>query len=210
MAKERKWVAVGNRLRSARKGSGLLLREIAARVEKTIPAVQQWEAGTDKIPIDAAVVYSQMTGKSLDWLLAGKESPKGPAVRVAGEGADVPVLRVKDTQDLDRALQLSSAAHRARTPVGPRAFALIVEDKSNEPELMVGDTCVFDPDVRPEPGKFVLALVGKDRAPMIRRLEEREKGHLLVPVNKAWGPKVLDSKRDGEIVATMVEYTRAA
>lgn len=210
MAKERKWVPLGNRLRKAREAASLLQREIAARVGKTVQAVNQWEAGTDKIPVDAAVAYSQMTGKSLDWLLAGKEPAQGRSVRAAGEGAEVSVVRLKDTQEIDKAIELSTESHRTTRPMGPRAFALVVEDRSNDPELMIGDTCVFDPDVRPEPGKFVLALVGKDRTPMIRRLEEREKGHALVPANKAWGPKVLDNKRDGEIVATLVEYTRSA
>lgn len=210
MAKERKHVDTGARLRRARNGAGLLQRDIAKAVGKTVQAVNQWEAGIHPIPIDAAVIYSQLTGKSLDWLLAGKEPPQGPALRVAGEGADVPVIKMRDAQAFDRALQISSVVHRATKPMGPRSFALVIEDRSNEPELTVGDTCVFDPDVRPEPGRFVLALVGKDRTPMIRRLEEREKGFVLVPANKSWGPKVIESKRDGEIVATMIEYTRSA
>jgi SOS-response transcriptional repressor LexA len=210
VAKERKWIPIGNRLRKAREDAGLLQREVAARVGKTVQAVNQWEAGADRIPVDATVVYSQMTGKSLDWLLAGREPARGRSVRVAGEGAEVPVIQLKDAQDIDKAIETSLTGHRTTRPMGPRAFALVVEDTANAPELMVGDTCVFDPDARPEPGKFVLALVGKDRTPLIRRLEERERGHVLVPANKAWGPKVLDSKRDGEIVAALVEYTRSA
>lgn len=74
---------------------------------------------------------------------------------------------------------------------------------------MMGDTCVFDPDARSEPGKFVLALVGKERQPMIRRLMERESDFALVPANPSWGPKVISSKRDGEVIATLIEFTRS-
>lgn len=90
------------------------------------------------------------------------------------------------------------------------AFALTVSDRSNEPQLLVGDIVVFDPDARREPGRFVLALIGDELEPVIRILQEREEGFVLVPANPAWGPKVLKSESDGQIVAVMVEFNRKA
>lgn len=121
----------------------------------------------------------------------------------------MPILRPEDLKNIEKAVTSADRVHRASPLAGPRSFALVVNDKSNDPFLKIGDTCVFDPDVKAEPGKYVLALVGRERQPMIRLLTERENHFALIPKNSAWGPKALSSKKDGEIVATLIEFTRS-
>lgn len=210
MGKNRPYEAIGGRLRSARKSASLPLRDIAKSCSLTVQAISQWESGKYPITADGLIAYANRTGASLDWILMGKNKggPHGMGGGAMG-GTDVPILHSRDVQRLEEALKTAPLRHQAKRPVGPRAFAIAIDDKANEPTLMVGDIAVFDPDAPFEPGKIVIALVGKDREPIIRRLVELETGYLLEPVNKAWGPKTIANKRDGEIIAVMTEFTRS-
>lgn len=153
-----------------------------------------------------------MTGVDLKWLLAGRSptsAGKAYAVEVTREGIDVPHIQWDDVQDIDQARKLAVRFLSARATNGPRSFALTVKDTSNAPDLIPGDNCVFDPDVTPEPGRFVLAAVGKQREPKIRRYTESDEGVVLRPANDQWKSDRITTKGNGEIIATMTEFSRA-
>lgn len=199
---------VGERLRKAREATGLTQSELARRISVSTQAVSQAEGGKNLPSWPYMVELSNLSGVDLRWIITGASPSEESAVRAAGGGYDVPIINIEGVRDLDAATRESTRMHRANFPNGERSFALTVNDRSNEPDLKIGDICIFDPEARKEPGKFVLALIGKGREPVIRRLQERETGYVLVPSNAAWAPKVITSTRDGEIVAVMVEYTR--
>lgn len=76
-----------------------------------------------------------------------------------------------------------------RVQVGARAFAITIEDNSCAPEFSPerGSIVVVDPDVTPEPGSWVVAVVKSARAAIFRRLRplgvSQEKGFRLSPTN---------------------------
>lgn len=142
--------------------------------------------------------------------MTGQPAADGGAVKASSGGYDVPMIEIHEAKNLSDAITNATTTHRAIFASGEMAFALTVNDRSNEPQLMLGDTVVFDPDARKEPGKFVLALVGPDATPVIRILQERDDGFVLVPANSAWAPKVIRNESDGTIIAVMVEFTRRA
>lgn len=203
-----KHAEIGRRLQIARERTDLNQVEQAKRLSVTTQTINQAETGKNRPSWEHMIELSRLSGLDLQWIMTGASTVGGGAIRADSGGYDVPIINPSDIKDLKGAIAGSTRMHRATFRSSDHAFALVVNDKSNEPQLMVGDTCVFDPEARAEPGKFVLALVGKNREPVIRILQEREEGFVLVPANMAWAPKVLSSSKDGEIVAVMVEYTR--
>ncbi len=202
---------IGFRIRRAREDARLTLEEVGSACSKTPQAVHYWESGKSPIPTYAVIKISEMTGVDLKWLLAGRSptsAGKAYAVEVTREGIDVPHIAWKDAQDIDRARQTAVRFLSARATNGPRSFALTVKDTSNAPELIPGDNCVFDPDLKPEPGRFVLAAIGKQREPKIRRYTESDEGVVLRPANDQWKADRITAKGNGEIIATMTEFSR--
>lgn len=205
-----KHAEIGRRLQEAREQTDLSQVELARILSVTTQTVNQAESGKNKPSWEHLIELSRLSGRDLQWIMTGKDSAGGGAIKAGDGGYDVPIINPADVRDFRAASAKSTRMHRATFPSNDGSFAIVVNDKSNEPQLIVGDTCVFDPMARPEPGKFVLALIGKAREPVIRMLQEREEGFVLVPANPAWGPKILKTKADGEIIAVLVEFTRKA
>lgn len=196
---------IGARLKAARDRAGLGQKDIATVCGVSVQAVSQWESGKNEAPYSCIKQIARRTGTDLAWVLTGSV----PADALIRGGSDVPLFGIDELKDIEKARQNVLSTHTTLRPVGAEAFAHVVRDKSNEPVLQVGDVCVFDPKKPAEPGMFVMALVGKERMPVIRRLEQRTEGEfVLVPANSQWPPKVISSKKDGEIIGTLVEFTR--
>lgn len=205
-----KYAAVGRRLQIAREKAHMTQSDLAARLAVTTQAVSQAEVGKNLPSWPHMLELCRLSGCELQWIMTGQPDADGGAIKASSGGYDVPMIEIHEAKNLSDAIANATQTHRAAFASGEMAFALLVNDRSNEPQLMLGDTVVFDPDAKKEPGKFVLALVGPDLEPVIRMLQEREEGYVLVPANAAWAPKVLRSESDGEIVAVMVEFTRRA
>ncbi|WP_425065091.1 helix-turn-helix domain-containing protein [Reyranella sp.] len=102
----------------------------------------------------------------------------------------------------------------APSHVGPRAFALELDGPSMEPEFHDGDTVIFDPDVAPKPGHYVVARIDDDNTATFKKYHL--KGHDakgrpivdLVPLNPAWPILSLNSRKGGRIVAVATDHYR--
>lgn len=209
-SEETKYAAVGKRLQIAREQAGLTQGDLAARLAITTQAISQAEVGKNLPSWPHMLELCRLSGCELQWIMTGQPAADGEAVKPASGGYDVPMIEQNEVKNLSVAIATAAKTHRASFASGEMAFALTVADRSNEPQLLIGDIVVFDPDARKEPGRFVLALIGPDMEPVIRILQEREEGLVLVPANPAWGPKILRTEADGQIVAAMVEFNRKA
>lgn len=194
----------------AREQAKLTQGELAAILSVTTQAISQAEVGKNLPSWPYMLELCRLSGCALQWIMTGQPAADGEAVKPTSGGYDVPIIEAGDVKNLSGAIANATRTHRASFASGEMAFALTVADRSNEPQLLVGDIVVFDPDAKREPGKFVLALIGAEMEPVIRMLQEREEGVVLVPANPAWGPKILRSESDGQIVAVMIEYNRKA
>jgi SOS-response transcriptional repressor LexA len=69
--------------------------------------------------------------------------------------------------------------------LGPRAFAMTIEDHSMSPEINPGDVVVINPDVEPKPGDIVMCYAVKEELyPIPRRYKLRGQGVFeLVPLS---------------------------
>jgi SOS-response transcriptional repressor LexA len=90
--------------------------------------------------------------------------------------------------------------------VGDKVFAIEVEDRSMSPDFYPTDRVVFDPEVRAEPGDFVLALAGEEV--LLRKYRMKSTGVFeLAPMNPDW--PTLGSDADSiRVLGTLVEHRR--
>jgi SOS-response transcriptional repressor LexA len=99
----------------------------------------------------------------------------------------------------------------ANSSYGPHTFALRIIGNSMEPEFREGDVIVVDPDVRPDPGNFVVARNDEEAATFKKY---RPRGIIdgvevfeLVPLNPDYAVMRSD-QQPIQIIGTMVEHTR--
>ncbi len=96
--------------------------------------------------------------------------------------------------------------------LGPRAFALIVEGESMTPGFSPGDKVIFDPDLAPRPGDFVVAKLDEEEKATFKKYRPRGQdrdGNVvieLVPLNDDWPTLSIDAANPGRVVAPMVEH----
>ncbi len=77
--------------------------------------------------------------------------------------------------------------------LSPNAFALRVKGESMLPEFVEGDIIIVDPDIEPDPGRYVVAKNGKNEATFkqYRQRGHNDKGEMvieLVPLNSSHPP----------------------
>ena len=96
--------------------------------------------------------------------------------------------------------------------LGPHAFALTVRGESMQPEFREGDTIIIDPDVKPSPGDFVVAMNDENEATFKkyrpRGVNEHGQSVIeLVPLNEDF-PTLRSDFTPIEIIGTLMEHRR--
>lgn len=91
----------------------------------------------------------------------------------------LPIVRLGEVAAVGLSQALTTALASGRTVpainhMGPRVYAVLIEDDSNAPVLRPGDYVLCDPDAPPIPGKFVVASVGTQA--LLRRYRETTVG----------------------------------
>ena len=154
---------------------------------------------------------AQVLGVNPTWLQSGEGGQYDPSVRIEVEGVELLVRRVplvanKDVPELlqNGEASVKKAGLMTDADVGPRAFAVEIEGDSMRPLFRPGDRIVVDPDLKPEPGDFVVAQV--QGVVTFRKYRARdEDGFELAPMNDDWPI----TKSDGEsvkVLGVMVEH----
>lgn len=70
----------GDRLKALRKAKGLRREDVAERLGMSTSSVQHHENDVREPNIETLRAYAKLYKRSLDWLLTGRESPKGEIV----------------------------------------------------------------------------------------------------------------------------------
>ena len=146
------------------------------------------------------------------WLFMGEQAGEGAQDAKKIPLLDVAVLlRGKLTAvELGKAPQMLSS----RTDLSEKAFGLRLDNNSMESRESVrsfsaGDITIFDPELQPEPGDFVLAeeldAKGNAKALLFRKFRPTGKGFTLVALNPDYPER--DSKDTKlRVIGTMVEH----
>lgn len=96
--------------------------------------------------------------------------------------------------------------------VGPHTFALTIQGDSMLPEFREGDVIIIDPEVKPNPGDFVVAKNGNEQA-TFKKYRPRGLGEQgvqvieLVPLNEDY-PSLRSDRTPIQIIGTMMEHRR--
>jgi SOS-response transcriptional repressor LexA len=200
---------VGDRIREARERAGLSQAAVGAACDPPISgqAVYKWEKGKAGPSGRNLDILAGLTGRSTKWFLYGVENIPS-AVNVSSEtvqaGRDVGSVEQDKVASYLQGDWVPTKFVRTNFPCSNKAFQTFVTDHSNEPDLMLGDSVVVDPERAPVPGKFCLALTSSGE-PVIRRFRPRSDHVELRPVNEDW--PTIEVARDA-IIGAITEITR--
>ncbi len=147
-------------------------------------------------------------GVNANWLQTGVGSKTDIALpeevaRGVARVTQVPVIRFEHVRDFCEGRSPQPQRVVISESVGEDGFAITLpDDKSMNPRFSEGNLLVIDPDVTPEPGDYVVALLHSGEA-VLRRYRRRAGEGVLVAENTDWGELTQDDVE--QIVGTMVE-----
>lgn len=203
---------LGQRMRSAAEAAGLTQKLVGAKVARLIgrkspyseAAVGQWYANKHEPTIEALKAFAKLVGEDLVWLQMGLRG----AGKVPREGRIVPSIALRQAI-LEPIDYTSDEMVHTYYPCSARAFVLPITDSRNEPQYPAGHKIVIDPEVVPQPGKMVLAVI--NGRGVVGQYSERAGGKVvIVPLNPVWAEETLVRKNGDRIVGTMTEYAGPA
>lgn len=192
--------------------------EIAVKCGVTDQSVYGWKT-TGKIGKQSLERLAEATGVSLSWLLTGNgqdciDGAQGEAsteYRPSGqsEPRGVPLLTwaqaVADHRQIPQFREGLMEFVRVDGRVGARAYAITIDDDTNEPELSIGARAVIDPDETPQSGDFVFVLMGSGEA-TVKRLRRDGGIDFLCPENQRYPVRPFPA--DAEILGVVIEVNR--
>ena len=198
----------GTRLREARKRAKLSGPAVAKHLGVSAQTVSFWDRDVNFPEVAKLIEISELIGIKVDWLLTGKD---GPSEGLAGVvGRIVPKVTAQELANFTPTAEQIANISRGRVlthfPCGPKSFQITLWDRSNSPAFDQGDSVVIDPDVRPEPGDMVLAVV--DGAALFRRYRPRGEQVELAPLNPDWNTVTCKLEGKARLLGTMSEHSR--
>jgi len=204
---------LGERLRSRRKALGLSLDAVAAPFKISAQAVQQWEKDRTFPGPDRLTKLAEILGTNIDWLITGAgEATQGHSSGNINHvsqlrGRVVPRMSIADTP-----FTISTSTYvQTHFPCSQSSWAFSIEDRSNEPRFMPGDSVVIDPELEARPGDMVVAAIGPQRRPVFRLLRLASAfpapRYILEPLNRTWPDEHINGPEDGEIIGVLSEHT---
>jgi SOS-response transcriptional repressor LexA len=153
---------------------------------------------------------ADVLGVNPTWLQSGEGGKYDPTVRIELDGVElsvcsVPFLRPDAITDHLSGKQTNNTTSlMTDAAIGQRSFAIEIEGDSMRPLFRPGDRVVVDPDIRAEPGDFVLARVSG--AITFRKYRARgDAAFELAPMNDDW-PVLHSDAANIEVLAVMVEH----
>lgn len=194
---------IADRLKTARIRAGYkTAQEAAAALGVSYSTYAGHENGSRGLG-RAGPRYAKRFKVSLDWLLRGEGSGPAPSSESANvvpgpdiQRVNVPVISWVQAGAFAEVPDISMTDEwvTATQNVGPRSFALRVKGDSMEPDFPDGMIVVFDPDLDPVPGDFVVAQNGDNEA-TFKRLVKDGSDWFLQPSNQRYPIKPLGDSR---------------
>ncbi|MFJ5158994.1 S24 family peptidase [Pantoea sp. NPDC088449] len=204
----------GERIRARRKALQLTQQTLAKGIGVSHVAVSQWEKEETVPRGENLLRLAEWLQCTAAWIIDGDGEVFTAAPRRAPVTA-VPLISLAQASEWlseARLLLQQQATHflYREATLSDAALAVTVEDQSMLPDYRPGDALIFDPQVAPQPGDTVLALV--DGAAMVRfyRLQTQqhdEKTFALRPANDDF-PHLHTATSRLEIIGTLMELRR--
>lgn len=150
---------------------------------KSPQAVYKWETGISEPSAADLITIAQLTNTTVAYLMTGKGGDiVSPLATMPGR--IVPSIPWPHVLDFVSGIYIPQSSVRSHFDCGPRAFATTVEDPSNAPHILIGDSLIVDPDQLPDPGDYVLARA--HGLAVVRRYQPRDAAVHLAAANPDW------------------------
>ncbi|WP_257469448.1 LexA family protein [Pantoea allii] len=208
--------SLGGRLRALRQQRKLTQGQLGKAVGVSDVTVGYWERDLNTPGGKSLSKLASYLGVSEAYLLYGKEDESNVAAAPVG-ALKVPVISYvqagqwspeSDARNLEGNIDyvLSTGNFSSGT------FALKIRGKSMEPEFVEGDLILVDPELRPQPGDYVVAKNGEDEATFkkYRARGVNQEGNdifELVPLNDDFAIRSSDKEKIN-IIGVLVEHRR--
>jgi SOS-response transcriptional repressor LexA len=197
-------------------------KDVAEAFGISSQAVSQWEAGRTRPDSQRLTNLARLFDIRLEWLLDGRGTTtfeESPSSSKMLHTTHVPVIdraQAGDWMEGKESFVLGTAGEFLHTglQVSSSTFALVIEDRSMELEFQPGDKVIIDPEVKPQPGDFVVAKRDDDEEATFKKYRVRNQDEdgrdviELIPLNSDWPTLMIDQDNPGHIVGTMVEQRR--
>lgn len=131
-SRDEEWALVGERIRSAREGSGLSVRELARRIDVSASHVSQVERGLASFSVRALYSVASALGISMDSLFEPSQDTANPTVAAAPAGTGGVGTALDDAGIVQRAghrpvIHLSSGPRWERLTARPESSSEFLE-----------------------------------------------------------------------------------
>ncbi len=213
---------LGQRLTRARNHAHMKQKDVAEHFGISSQAISQWEAGRTRPDSQRLASLARLFHIRLEWLLddsgpmVSEGSPPSAEVRHTARVPVIDRVQAGDWTEVEDPFALGSADEFLQTDlrVSSGTFALVIDDRSMEPDFQPGDKVIIDPMVRPRPGDFVIAKRDNDQEATFKKYRLRSQDEHgrdvieLTPLNSDWPTLMIDRDNPGHIVGTMVEHRR--
>jgi SOS-response transcriptional repressor LexA len=206
------------KIKRLRTEKGVTQQQLADAIGISRVAVSKWESGDTKdLKRDNLIGIAKFFGITIADLLDVKEEPNiQHGITIDPNRRGYPIISYVQAgawREIVDSFPRGGADEYilANSSYGPHTFALRIIGNSMEPEFREGDVVVIDPDVRPDPGNFVVARNDEEAATFKKY---RPRGIIdgvevfeLVPLNPDYAVMRSD-QQPIQIIGTMVEHTR--
>lgn len=218
---------IGQRIQKARKDKGLTckaLAELTGDIKQS--RIHNWESGHRTPSPESIKQLAEALDVSPAYLLCltddvNYDKPK----KIPGLSTVVPILdhlQACDATSYIQSLKIKNCfekisflpiSYELFNQVGQYTYALQVKDESMEPELLVGDTLIIDPDILPTPGDLVVVQYKENNEAIIRRykqlsMDKEFKEFALLATNENWPTININHQNDCRLHGTIVGLIR--
>jgi len=210
---------LSERVKAARAHAGLKQPELANLVGVTQAVISNLErgvAGSSKVLPKIARAcgvrgdwLTMESGPMLDKLVTGRQqvSDVAPGPEMPGT---LPVISYIQAGEFCEAIDLFEPGYAEEflpirpVSVGPHAYALRVEGRSNHPVIQDGEVVIVDPDKSPDSGKFVVAKRHSDGHVTLKQLKYSEGEPYIEAANENWPDRIIKVDGDWSICGVVV------
>lgn len=198
---------IGKRIREIREARGMSLNALARRAGVAPANVSRLENEHQSVKIETLEALVRALGLTIGEFF-------GADVSALPHGIRIPLLCLSQVPDYLKygmeTMEVSPIMIEVpEIPGAEKYLALHIKDVSMQGRardyFRPGEVVIIDPNTRPEPGDYVLAIV--DSKAIFRQFKLRQDHIELAPLNNFW-PTVSVPEDDVIIIGVMVEHRR--
>jgi len=209
---------IGERIKLSRSRLKMTQQQLGDKIGANKASISQWENGVYTPDAKNLSELAKALSVSVFWLMDGKGESAGQNMEIAQPDIHrIPVISyvqagVWTAPNEIREYDGNVAYITTDLELGERAFAIVIQGRSMEPEFVEGDMVLIDPDEPLHPGDFVVAKNGEEEA-TFKKYRPRGVGEdgceifELSPLNDDF-PTLRSDRQHIQIIGTMVEHRR--